>query len=44
MVEEAMTMEAGDDGAVDHRGDVLPVLSKRAANMKYEELEICNII
>jgi len=38
MVEEALTMEAGDDGAVDHRGDVLPVLSKRAANMKYEEL------
>jgi len=38
MVEETVTMEAGEDGAVDHRGDALPVLSKRAANMRYDEL------
>ena len=37
-MEETVTMEAGEDGAVDHRGDALPVLSKRAANMKYNEL------
>ena len=38
MAKEIVTMGAGEDGAVDHRGDTLPVLSKRASNMKYEEL------
>ena len=38
MSEESNAMESGDDGAVDHRGEALPVLSKRAAKMNIEEL------
>ena len=38
MSEESISMESGDDGAVDHRGEALPVLSKRAASMNFDEL------
>jgi len=31
-------MKAGQDGAVDHHGEALPHLSKRSADLKYEEL------
>jgi 1-acyl-sn-glycerol-3-phosphate acyltransferase len=31
-------MKTGKDGAVDHHGEVLPTLSKRSADLKYEEL------
>ena len=33
-----MTSEGIDDGAIDHRGDALPVLSKSATNMKMDKL------
>ena len=31
-------MKAGQDGVLDHHGEALPPLSKRSANLKYEEL------
>ena len=31
-------MKAGDDGALDHNDELLPVLSKSASKMKYEKL------
>lgn len=31
-------MKTGKDGAVDHHGEALPTLSKRSADLKYEEL------
>ena len=33
-----MASEGIDDGAVDHRGDALPVLSKSATKMKMDKL------
>ena len=31
-------MQAGEDGAVDEKGELLPVLSKSATRMKYDKL------
>ena len=31
-------MHAGEDGAVDEKGELLPVLSKSATRMKYDKL------
>ena len=37
MVEQ--TVQAGDDGAVDHHGEVLPTLSKSASRINVEKIE-----
>ena len=33
------TVQSGDDGAVDHHGDILPPLSKSASQIDVEKIE-----